>query len=645
VGGPPHVSVSDLSAPTKALLRPAPPKGRAMAGLAFAALGVVYGDIGTSPLYALRECFHGSHIEVDRANVLGVLSIVFWALVAVVCVKYLHLLLRIDNRGEGGILALVALLSRKESVRSRRTALIALGAFGAALLYGDGMITPVITIFGAIEGIDVATPALQPYLVPATVAIIIGLFMMQRTGTAGVAKYFAPITLVWFVAIAATGAAALAKDLSVLAALNPYYALNTLFHLGPKALALLGAVVLVVTGAEALYADLGHFGAGPIRGAWYAIAMPALLLNYFGQGARLLADPSAAENPFYAIVPNHPVAIWTMIVIATAAAIVASQALISGAFSLTQQAMQLGYSPRVTIVHTSDEHSGQIYIPEVNTALMVGCIGLAIGFKSSSAIAGAYGVSVTGTMLITTLLFYAVLRDRWKWSRGAARTVAGVFLAIDFAFLTANLTKVKDGGWFTILVAGFVFCVMATWQKGRSRIAESARKQSLPFDLFLKDLERTKPHRVRGTAVFMTSNPDGIPLTLLHHLRHNQVLHQRVIIASVVSEQIPEVPESERLGHDARGHGMHQVIVRYGFMETPNVMKALDGLNDVGLKFDAEETTFYLGRQTLLATNDAGMAKWRKRLFVFLHRNSPSATVFYNLPPSRVVEVGAQVEL
>ena len=620
-------------------------KGKALAAMAFAALGVVYGDIGTSPLYAMRECFHGGTVEVNRDNVLGVLSLVVWGLIIVVCVKYLLLLLRIDNRGEGGILALVALLTRKQKERQGRVALIALGAFGAALLYGDGMITPVITVLGAVEGIDIATPALKSWVVPITVGILLGLFAMQRGGTASVAKIFAPVTLLWFVSIAATGIGALAQDLSVLEAVNPYYALQLLRALGSDALVLLGAVVLVVTGAEALYADLGHFGVKPIRLAWYAVAMPALLLNYFGQGARLLQDPSAAKNPFYAIVPDHPFALWGMIVIATAAAIVASQALISGAFSLTQQAMQLGYSPRVTIVHTSGEHSGQIYIPEVNTALMLGCVGLALGFQSSTAIAGAYGVSVTGTMLITTLLFYAVLRDRWHWSRTTARVVVFVFLAIDVGFLTANLTKLAEGGWFTVVVAGAIFCGMLTWQTGRRRIAESARKQSLPIDLFMKDLERMRPHRVKGTAVFMTSNPDGVPLTLLHHLRHNQVLHQRVMIVSVLTEQIPEVPEAERIGHDALGHGMHQVIVRYGFIETPNILGALEQLNDVGVPFDPEETTFYLGRQTLLATSAEGMARWRKRLFIFLHRNSPSATVFYNLPPSRVVEVGAQVEL
>jgi KUP system potassium uptake protein len=643
----PAVSLSSVSAPTRPYVRPTPLGRGAVAALAFAALGVVYGDIGTSPLYALRECFHGgTHvIGVNRDNVLGVLSLVFWALILVVCIKYLYFLVRIDNRGEGGILALVALLGRKESARGRRAFLIALGAFGAAMLYGDGMITPVITVFGAIEGVDVATPALKDWVVPVTVVILVALFLFQRRGTAGVAKVFAPITLVWFVAIAATGLHELTKDFSVLAALNPWYGLRVIGALGPQTLGLLGSVVLVVTGAEALYADLGHFGKGPIRIAWYVVALPALLLNYFGQGAKLLADPSAAKNPFYAIVPQHPVAIWTMILIATAAAIVASQALISGAFSLTRQAMQLGYSPRVTIVHTSDEHSGQIFIPEVNAALMVGCVGLAIGFRSSANIAAAYGVTVTGTMLITTLLFYAVARDRWKWSRFRTRLVTGVFLAVDLALLAANLTKIDDGGWFTIVVAGAVFYVMTTWQRGRARLAEATRRQSLPLELFIKDLEAKRPHRVKGAAVFMTSNPDGVPLTLLHHLRHNQVLHQRVLLVSVITDEIPEVAEEERIGHDALGHGLHQVIVRYGFMQTPNVMKALMRLNDVGVPFDPEETTFYLGRMTLLPTVSRKMGRFRKRLFVFLHRNAPSATVFYGLPPSRVVEVGAQVEL
>ncbi|HYC78187.1 MAG TPA: KUP/HAK/KT family potassium transporter, partial [Planctomycetota bacterium] len=538
-----------------------------------------------------------------------------------------------------------ALLGRKGTMRKRRALLIALGAFGAAMLYGDGMITPVITVFGAIEGVEVATPALKNLVVPGTVAILIALFLLQSRGTSGVAKLFAPVTLIWFLSIAFTGGRALLENPSVLAAFNPWYAGKILVLLGPQVLILLGSVVLVVTGAEALYADLGHFGRGPIRLAWYAVAMPSLVLNYLGQGARILRDPSAVANPFYAIVPDHPVAQWAMIVIAASAAVVASQALITGAFSLTQQAMQLGYSPRVTIVHTSGAHHGQIYIPEVNWFLMLGCLALALGFRSAGALAGAYGVTVTGTMLITTMLFYAVARDRWKWSRLNARLVAGGFLLVDLAFLLSNLTKVRQGGWVTIVSAAVIFVVMETWQRGRTRIADSARKQALPIDLFMKDLERTRPHRVKGTAVFMTSNPDGVPLTLLHHLRHNQVLHQRVIIVSVVSEQIPEVPEAERIGHDALGHGMHQVIVRYGFMETPDVMRALEKLEEHGVPFHADETTFYLGRQTLLANSSDGMAQWRKRLFIFFHKNSPTATVFYGLPPSRVVEVGAQVEL
>jgi KUP system potassium uptake protein len=640
-----RASMSDVPVnATRVVEAPRLAKKESLAALAFAALGVVYGDIGTSPLYAMRECFHGDSLAPTRPAVLGVLSLVFWSIVVVVCVKYLTLILKVDNRGEGGILALVALLSRK-GAPAKRTTLIALGAFGAALLYGDGMITPVITVFGAVEGMDVATPALRPYIVPTTVVILAVLFYFQKRGTHGVAKVFAPVTLLWFLAIAATGIGGLAKDPSVLAALSPHYGILLLVETGPKALVLLGAVVLVVTGAEALYADLGHFGRKPIRLAWYAVALPALLLNYFGQGAAILADPKAAKNPFYALAPDHPVAKWGLIAVATAAAVVASQALISGAFSLTHQAMQLGYSPRVTVVHTSGAHSGQIYIPEVNLGLALGCVGLALGFGSSSAIAGAYGVSVTGTMIITSVLFYAVARDRWKWGRFKARAILGAFLVFDVAFLAANLVKVDDGGWFTLLAAGAVYCAMATWRRGRERIAEAAKAQALPMASFLRDLERLKPHRVRGTAVFMTSNPDGVPLTLLHHLRHNQVLHEQVVLTCVVTEEVPEIPDDERIGHDALGQGIHQVIVRYGFLQTPNVMAALLSLRDFGLDVDPERTTYYLGRQTFLATSSAGLPKWRKRLFVFLHRNAPSATVYYNIPPSRVVEVGAQIEL
>jgi KUP system potassium uptake protein len=629
----------------------ASPRGPVLAGLVLAALGVVYGDIGTSPLYALRECFTGEHgLPPTVDNVLGILSLIVWSLNFVVSFKYISLVMRADNRGEGGILALMALVRLKGAagrLRIRRV-LLPLGLFGAALLYGDGVITPAISVLGAMEGLKLVAPAFDPFVVPFTVAVLLGLFLFQKRGTAGVGAVFGPITAVWFVSIALLGIKGIMLDPSVVRALNPWYAVKFFVEDGLRGFLVLGAVVLVFTGGEALYADMGHFGKRPIRVAWFSIVLPALLINYFGQGALLLHDPGAARNPFYALVPT-PLLI-PMIIVATLATIVASQALISGAFSLTQQAVQLGYCPRVTIKHTSHTEAGQIYIPEVNQALAVACIGLVLAYRSSSNLAAAYGIAVTGTMTITTLLYYEVMRSRWRWPLWKAGTIAGLFLVVDATFFAANLVKVTHGGWFPIVVALLIFVLMATWKQGRVILAGIMRENALPMDLFLHDIAKRKPPRVPGVAVFLTSDASGAPPVLLHHLKHNQVLHERVILLSVVTKEIPVVAEADRLRSIGLGEGFCQVIAHYGFMETPDVPAVVKGLVKpppvgLGLTINLMQTTFYLGRETLIATGSRKMAGWRKRLFIVMTRNAQSAATFFGLPPNRVVELGAQIQL
>jgi KUP system potassium uptake protein len=628
-----------------------PPRGRVLAGLALAALGVVYGDIGTSPLYAVKECFSGQHgIAPTVENVLGILSLIVWSLNFVVSLKYISLVMRADNRGEGGILALMALV-RSKGVAGRiriRRLLLPLGLFGAALLYGDGVITPAISVLGAMEGLSVVTPAFDPFVVPITVGILLALFLFQQRGTAGVGAVFGPITLIWFACISALGVRGIMLEPSVLRAVNPWYAVEFFVTDGWRGFLILGAVVLVFTGGEALYADMGHFGKRPIRVAWFGLVLPALLLNYFGQGALLLHDPSSARNPFYSLVPSS--LLVPMIVVATAAAIVASQALISGAFSLTQQAVQLGYSPRVTIRHTSHTEMGQVYIPEVNQALAVACIGLVLAYRSSTNLAAAYGIAVTGTMSITTVLYYEVMRTRWQWPLWKAGGIAGLFLAIDLSFLGANLIKVAHGGWFPIVVAIGIFTLMATWKQGRALLAGILRENSLPMDLFLQDIKRRQPPRVPGVAVFLTSAAGGAPPVLLHHLKHNQVLHERVILLSIVTKDIPSVPEKDRIQCTELGEGFCTVLAHYGFMETPDVPTIVRALEPppprgLGIKINLMQTTFYLGRETLIATGRARMARWRKKLFIVMTRNAQPATAFFGLPPNRVVELGAQIQL
>jgi len=642
------------AAPERAVEAPrvdarAAPRGRALAALALGALGVVYGDIGTSPLYALKECFAGPHsVAPTSENVVGVLSLVFWAMTFVVTFKYLTFVMRADNNGEGGILALMALVGQRETSRRGRRVLLVLGLFGAALLYGDGVITPAISVLGAVEGVAVAAPGLGHAVVPLTVVILVALFLFQRRGTGAVGAVFGPVMLVWFAAIAVAGARALLREPSILVAVSPLHAVTFFARHRTHGFLVLGAVVLVITGAEALYADMGHFGRRPIRVAWFAVAMPALLLNYFGQGAHLLHDPGAARNPFYLLVPDW--ALYPMIAIATAAAIVASQALISGAFSLTNQAVQLGYSPRVTIRHTSHRAIGQIFIPEVNGILGAACVALVLGFRSSSALASAYGIAVTGTMGITTLLFHRVMRDHWRWPPVVARPLSGLFLAVDVAFFSANVVKIEEGGWFPIATAVAVYTLMSTWKHGRQLLAEQVRGAGLPMDLFLAEIERKPPHRVAGTAVFMTSHSDFVPPVLLHHLKHNKVLHERVLLVSILTESVPYVPERARATVRTLGGGLHQVVARYGFIQTPNVPALLAGLPQGAIpgprvETVPMETSYYLGRDTVLPTGSAPMARWRKRLFILMGRNARTASVFFRLPPNRVVEMGGQIQL
>ena len=618
-----------------------PPRSRLLV-LTLGALGVVYGDIGTSPLYAIRESFHPSHgIGPTPANVLGVLSLVFWALTLIIVVKYLTFVLRADNRGEGGTLALLALYSPRPESR-KGWAILMLGLFGTSLLYGEGVITPAISVMSAVEGLEVATPRFSAFVVPITIAILLGLFLLQKHGTARISAVFGPITLAWFISLAALGLHSIARDPGVLVAVNPWYAVQFFLDNGARAFLLLGSVVLVITGAEALYADLGHFGRKPIRTGWFAVVFPALLLNYFGQGAYILTHQHI-EHPFFDLVPRW--ALYPMVVLATLAAIIASQALISGAFSLTRQAIQLGYFPRLVIVHTSAREEGQIFIPQVNTALMVSCIAIVIGFRSSSALAAAYGLAVVGTMSITTILFYNVARSRWNWSGARALAFAAFFLVIELAFLGANLVKFLHGAYLPLIIGAALFTVMTTWKRGRSIMSAIFERNALPVHLFVDEIAKNPPHRVPGNAVFPTANPEGVPPVLLHHLKHNKMLHEKVILLSLVTEEVPHISESERAEVSLLGAELYRVYARYGFMETPDVQRLFLNLRRHGLHLKTAETTFYLGRETLIVTGRKGMAKWRKRLFAFMQRNAQPATAFFNIPPNRVVELGAQLEI
>jgi KUP system potassium uptake protein len=576
--------------------------------------------------------------------VLGLLSLIFWSLVLVVSVKYIVYVLRADNRGEGGILALTALVTPVGATRrGGRGVLILLGLFGTALVYGDGMITPAITVLSAVEGLRIATPLFSPYVIPIAIAILILLFVVQNHGTAKIGRIFGPVMLFWFLALAALGVAAAVREPSVFAAVDPRHAIDFFVRNRGHGFLVLGSVFLVLTGAEALYADLGHFGAAPIRLAWFVVALPALLLNYFGQGALLLSTPDAVENPFFRLAPAW--ALYPLVALATAAAVIASQALITGAYSLGMQAVQLGYAPRIEIDHTSAHEFGQIYVPSINWVLMAACIGLVLGFRSSTGLAAAYGIAVTTTMVITTLLFYVVTRERWGWSRARAVAIAGGFLVIDTAFLAANVPKIPHGGWFPLLVAAVVFTLMSTWQAGRALLGKRMRETILPLDDFLGNIALHPPQRVPGTAVFLYRNPNGTPPALLHNLKHNHVLHAQVVVLFVETAEVPHVDPAERVETTRLDEGFFRMIVRFGFMEDPVVPPVLATVRVPGLDLAPLKTTFFLGRETLIPTERPGMALWREKLFTIMARNARSAASFFKLPPNRVIELGAQIEL
>ncbi|HEV2804650.1 MAG TPA: potassium transporter Kup [Chthoniobacterales bacterium] len=610
--------------------------------LCLASLGIVYGDIGTSPLYALRECFYGQHaIPPTHANVAGVLSLILWSLILIISVKYLILILRADNRGEGGILALATLVS---DVIRRGKIFFLLGLFGAALLYADGMITPAISVLSAVEGLHVATPFFDRYVEPIAIVILIGLFLFQSRGTTGVGRVFGPVTLLWFAVIAFLGIQQILRVPEVLQAINPLQAIQFFINNGVRGFVVLGAVFLTITGGEALYADIGHFGTKPIRLTWFVIVLPALTLNYFGQGALLLSDPEAVENPFFKMTPSW--ALFPMVILATAAAVIASQAIISGAFSLTMQAIQLGYIPRLKVNYTSARIIGQIYVPMVNWALMLSCIGLVLGFGSSSNLAAAYGVAITTTMLITTILFYVVARRRWHWPAFAAFPVALFFVVIDLAFFGANMLKVAHGGWFPLLVSAGILFLMLTWRKGRRVLRGRLGEMCLPLDLFLSDLSQQRITRVPGTGVYMSGNRQGTPLALLHNLKHNKVLHEQVVLLTVRTEEVPYLANAnDRVALEKLEGGFCRVQVHFGFMEKPDVPSALASAKGLHVRFDAMRTTYFIGRETILATRKLGLSAWRGSLFAWMTRNAGDVTSYFCLPPNGVVELGARVEV
>jgi KUP system potassium uptake protein len=627
-------SMEEAPAPAHAAARRVP------FALALGALGVVYGDLGTNPLFALTEAFAGEHpIRPLEGNIVGVLSLIFWALTIVITVKYLTFVMLASNDGEGGILALLALIPPK----ARPHLLVLVILFGAALLYGDGVVTPAISVLSAVEGLKTAAPALAPWIVHITIAILVCLFLVQRHGTSGIGIVFGPVMVLWFLVIGAFGAIQIARMPVVLTAINPLSAV-TFFRASPgEAFGVLGAVILCIAGGEALYADMGHFGRRPIALAWYGLVLPSLVLNYFGQGAFLLGGGKPEPSAFYAIVPSA--LLIPMIILSAAATVIASQALISGAYSLTQQAVQLGFSPRVTVVHTSEGHCGQIFVPEVNRALMVACIALVAAFKSSDRLAAAYGLAVTGTMTITTIAYFLVLTRAWRWALYRAVPLCLFFLVVDLAFLIANLRKFMDGGWVPFGMGVAVFILFTTWMTGRKRLAAHLASVMLPLDTFLQDVTATKPTRTQGTAVFLTANSGGVPTLLLHYFKHTHVLHEQVVLLTITSAQVPFVKGAQRLEVEDLGQGFYRMIGRFGYMETPMVPELLVAAAPRGLKIALARTTYFLGRETLIPSSSSGMARWRKILFAFISRNARSATAYFGIPPNRVMELGIQIEL
>ncbi|PWC83760.1 potassium transport protein Kup [Azospirillum sp. TSO5] len=614
--------------------------------LALGALGVVYGDIGTSPLYTLRECLtEGGGFPLTPEVILGVLSLIFWALIITVTVKYVVFIMRADNQGEGGILALTALALRGMRPGHRRTGMVmAIGVMGASLFYGDSLITPAISVLSAVEGLHVVAPALDSYVIPITLTILVGLFVLQRFGTEKVGKLFGPVMMVWFLTLAALGIGQIVRYPGVLGAIWPGHAVEMLFEHGWHGFLLLGAVVLAVTGAEALYADMGHFGRKPIRGAWYIIVLPSLLLCYFGQGALLLHEPEAIENPFFHLAPD-----WAqvpLLLLATAATIIAGQAVISGAYSVTLQAMHLRYLPRMEVMHTSEHEKGQIYMPQLTWLLLAGVIVLVLSFQTSSNLAAAYGIAVTGTMVATTLLAYKVARSLGRWKLWQAVLALVVFLSVDLAFFLSNLIKVEEGGWFPLVVGAMVFLLMATWRRGREVVRKRLAEDALPFDMLLERLKGGSVQRVPGTAVFLTGNPRGLPPGLLHSLKHYKVLHQRVVLLTVDIEDVPHVPDDQRFELKALSAGFFRLIVHFGFKDEPDIPQALEIRRIPGLPFEPMETTYFVSRETLIRTHGkSGLPRWQEPLFIFLSKLSSSASEYFCIPPNRVVELGMQLEI
>ncbi len=609
------------------------------------AIGVVYGDIGTSPLYMLKTAFSGEHaLALTTANVFGVMSVVFWALVIVVTLKYITLILRADNNGEGGILALTALVSRGLAKQERRRWwLVGFGIFGAAMFYGDGMITPAISVLSAVEGIEILAPSLHPFVVPITLVIITALFMIQRRGTASVGAFFGPVMCVYFIVLAALGAYQIMRNPGILAALNPAYALDFFTEAPLAAFLSLGAVVLAVTGTEALYADMGHFGKSPIRRAWLAFVMPALVINYFGQGALILADPAAVKNPFYLLAPEW--ALIPLVILATCATVIASQAVISGAFSLTRAAIQMGYCPRLQILHTSEKQIGQIYVPFINWMLFIAVVLLVVAFRKSENLAAAYGIAVTLAMLIDSILIFVVMRRLWHWPTPVAFLIAAPLTIIDLAFLSSNALKIPDGGWFPLVIGAVIFTLLTTWKRGRAVLMDRLSENALPLNLFIESIEVAPPIRVDGTAIFMTSTLDRVPHALLHNLKHNKVLHQRVVFLTVIMRDVPFVDDAERMEVRTLGCDFYQFLAYYGFKEDPDIPELLEESGRRGFEFEMMETSFFVSRETLIPTGAPGMALWRERLFASMSKNAIKASEFFQIPTNRVVELGTQIEL
>lgn len=612
--------------------------------LALIALGVVYGDIGTSPLYALRESFHPSHgLATSPENILGILSLIVWSLILVISVKYLGFILKADNRSEGGILVLTTLATPVLDGETQRRPLLLLGLFGTALLFGDGMITPAISVLSAVEGLQTYMPVFHPFIIPITVGILIGLFSFQRHGTEIVGRIFGPITLLWFLVLGGLGIWQIYHAPVILNAIHPGHAVSFFARNGWHGFMVLGSVFLVITGGEALYSDLGHFGARPIRMAWFSVVFPALLLNYLGQGGLLLRHPEMVENPFFLMAPQG--LILPLVFIATAATVIASQALITGVFSLCMQAVQLGYMPRVSIQHTSSNTFGQIYIRRINTALLVGCVILVLGFRSSSNLAAAYGVAVTTTMVITTLLFYVVARKNWGWGMKIAAPLCGFFLAIDLLFWVANLLKIPSGGWFPLLAGGCIFVLMTTWKKGRMILRARLAEEVLPLPKLIERFKSEPPVRVPGVAVFLYSDPSGTPPSMMFQLKHFRVLHEKILILSVITEEIPHVPQSERIEIKDLDVGMYSVMLRYGFMEDPNIPEAVESISLDGALLQPEDITYVLGRERLIPTARPGMAIWREKLFVAMSRTNTSTADYFQLPWKRMIEIGIQLDI